>query len=83
MDDQEVKTVGLADFLTEAQIVEAVRLFQIHGDRAADQIRARVIEPNMKTINEKLGQENDPRYLAYAVVHVLTQARQPDEERRA
>jgi DNA polymerase II small subunit/DNA polymerase delta subunit B len=76
MADRKVKTVGLADFLTDAQIVEAVRLFQIHGDRAAEQIRVRVIAPNMVAINAKLNQENDPHYLAYAVVHALTQAQE-------
>ena len=66
----------LPQFLTEAQIAEAARLHEIHGDHAVEQIRTRVIEPNMAAINAKLGQENDPRYLAYAVVHVLTRARE-------
>jgi hypothetical protein len=67
------KTVTLPQFLTEAQINEAVRLYQAHGTHAVAQIQALVIEPNMAAINEKLGQENHPRYLAYAVLHVLTQ----------
>lgn len=65
----------LPQFLTKAQIAEAVHLYEAHGDRAVDQIRVRVIEPNMDAINAKLSQENDPRYLAYAVVHVFTQAK--------
>ena len=68
------KTVTLPQFLTEAQIREAVRLYQTHGTNAVAQIQARVIEPNMAAINEKLGQENHARYLAYMVLHVLTQA---------
>ncbi len=71
-----MKTMALPQFLTEAQIAEAIRLFETHGDRAVDQIRTRVIEPNMTAINAKLGQENDSRYLAYAIVYVLMQAQE-------
>jgi hypothetical protein len=72
-----VKTITLPQFLTESQIAEAVALYEAHGhwDSVA-QIQAQVIEPNMVAINEKLGQENDARYLAYAIVHVLTQAQE-------
>ena len=69
-----MKTMTLPQFLTEAQIAEAVRLYEEHGSLAVDQICKRVIEPNMEAINAKLGQENDARYLAYAVFYVLTQA---------
>jgi hypothetical protein len=69
-----MKTFTLPQFLTEAQIVEATLLYEISGIDATEQILERVIEPNMAAINEKLGQENDPRYLAYAVVYVLSQA---------
>jgi len=68
-----VKTMTLPQFLTEEQIAEAVRLYEEHGVLAVEQIRKHVIEPNMTAINAKLGQENDPQYLAYAVFHVLTQ----------
>jgi len=70
-----VKTVTLPQFLTEAQIAEAARLFDFHGMwDSVEPIRVLVIAPNLAAINEKLGQENDARYLAYAVVHVLSQA---------
>ena len=68
-----MKTVTLPQFLTEAQIREAVCLYEAHGDDAVPQIQAQVIEPNIDAINEKLGQENDARYLAYAVVYALSQ----------
>jgi len=71
-----VKTTTLLDFLTEAQIADALDLYDKHGDRAVEQIQQRVIEPNLPAINAKIGQENDARYLAYAVVHVLTKARE-------
>jgi hypothetical protein len=69
-----VKTVTLPQFLTEAQITEVLRLYAFHGDDAVEAIQTQVIEPNMATIDAKLGQENDPRYLAYVVVHVLATA---------
>ena len=72
-----MKTMSLPQFLTAAQIAEAVRLFETQTKGAGavmEQILERVIEPNITAINAKLGQENNARYLAYAVVYVLTQA---------
>ena len=68
----------LPQFLTDSQIDQAVKLYEIHGMDAVAKIQAHVIEPNMPAINAKLGQENDARYLAYAVVHACSQA---EEER--
>ena len=71
------KGVTLTDFLTNAQIEECIALFEAHDHSKggfATLVCERVIEPNIKTINEKLGQENDPKYLAYAVEYVLTAA---------
>jgi hypothetical protein len=67
------KAVTLPEFLTDAQIREAAALYAKHGGEAIAQIQVRVIEPNMTAINAKLGQDNDARYLAYAVVYVLSQ----------
>lgn len=68
------KSMTLPDFLTDAQIAQAVKLYEAHGMNAVGKIRTEVIEPNMATINAKLGQETDARYLAYAVVHACSQA---------
>jgi len=35
-------------------------------------LQAEVIEPNINNINVRLGQENDPAYLAYTLVFVLS-----------
>ena len=67
------KTVILPKFMTDDQIAQAAMLYKAHGVDAVAKIQAQVIEPNMDTINAKLGQENDARYLAYAVVYVLAQ----------
>ena len=71
-----MKTMTLPQFLTDGQIAEAFRLYKICVSEAIDfsdavaKIQAEVIEPNMAAINGKLGQENDARYLAYAVVYL-------------
>ena len=72
------KTMTLTDFLTDVQITKAAKLWAAHGTDAVDKIEAQVIAPNMAAINAKLGQENDSRFLAYAVVYAFSQG----EERR-
>lgn len=62
-----MKTTTIDHFLTRSQIAECRKLKQ------AKEIAERVIKPNLEAINAKLGQENDPMYLAYAVEYVLTQ----------
>jgi hypothetical protein len=64
-----MKTITLGDFLTEEQIALALKL---HPDVSL--IQAEVVEPNMKEINRKTSQENDARYLAYAIVYAISQA---------
>jgi len=62
----------LHPFLTEAQIAQAIALYEEHGMDAVDEICKRVIVPNMAAIDAKIGQANDARYLAYAVVYALS-----------
>lgn len=69
-----MKNVTLPQFLTDAQIDHAVKLYEAHGMEAVGKVQREVIEPNMTAINEKLGQKNDARYLAYAVVYACSQA---------
>ena len=67
------KSVTLSDFLTNGQIAAANALYEEFGTDAVNEIHTQVIVPNMAAINAKLGQENDARYLAYAVVYALSQ----------
>ena len=60
------KSVKITDFLTDAQIQKALEL------RTAKLIHEQIIEPNIKEINCKLGQENDTSYLAYAVEYAIS-----------
>ena len=56
----------ISDFLTKDQIKQALKL------RTAKSIRDEVIIPNIEEINKKLGQENDPMYLAYACEYLFS-----------
>lgn len=72
--DRDSRLRGLK--LTKAQIAKATTLYEAHGLwNSVAQIQAQVIEPNLSTIDAKLGQANN---LAYAVVYALSQT---DEER--
>ncbi len=68
------KTVTVKDFLTDKQIKRAMAMYQDGQGNFASRFATEVIEPNLKTINEKLGQENDARFLAYAVEYALMQS---------
>ena len=71
MATKEVKMVSLGDFLTEEQ---TRRCWGLYPNR--EQIRDKIVKPNLASINEKLGQENDADYLSYAIVHVIGQGRE-------
>lgn len=62
-----MRHVTLGDFLTDAELLQAITL----ADRR--KIRDFIIQPNIERINQALGQENDPDYLAYAVVYSLSE----------
>jgi hypothetical protein len=70
-----MKHVSIADFLTPAEIEQAAALYQklAGGGRFAATVDAEIIAPNMARINAALGQENDSRYLAYAVEYTFNQ----------
>lgn len=70
-----MKTMKLPDFLTYEQIEACVKIFNENSYVASvRKICEEIIEPNIKEINAKLGQENHPKYLAYAIMYVLTEA---------
>lgn len=69
-----IKSVRLPDFLTDAQIQRSIELYGLHGTASVSPIETEVIAPNLAAINAKLGQPNNARFLAYAILHVLSQA---------
>ena len=62
--------------MTEAEIQKAMTLWnELRGTgQFAKEVEKQIIAPNMDRINKRLGQENDSRYLAYAVEYIFTQA---------
>lgn len=70
-----MKQITLTDFLTDDAIQAAWEIYQKHkgSGHVAALIATNIIEPNMATINDKLGQENDAHYLAYCCEHVFNQ----------
>lgn len=71
-----MKQVTINHFLTDREIGQAARLYG-RVDNFAEEVRKRIIEPNIERINRELGQENEPRFLAYVVEYVMM-----EEERR-
>lgn len=63
-----MKTIAIGDMLTDEQIQRCCALYP-----SRERILEEVVKPNMAEINRKLGQENDPNYLSYAIVYVLGQ----------
>jgi hypothetical protein len=68
-----MKTIRITDILTEEQIKAAHDLYVAKAGKPgfAAALKDLLIEPNIEAINAKLGQENDPAYLAYVVEHVF------------
>lgn len=60
-----MKTIKLGDFLSDTDIARAATL------RDARRICELIIQPRLKEIEAKLGQECDAMYLAYAVEYAL------------
>jgi hypothetical protein len=69
MAKEPMKQVALSDFLTDKEIQQAIRL------KTAKEIESKIISPNIDRINKALKQENDPRYLAYAVSFAISQVK--------
>jgi hypothetical protein len=69
-----MKTIQIKDFLSTVQQRRAVAIYKSKPPNLHRELLEKVIVPNMAEINRKLGQENDPSYLAYAVEYALSQA---------
>jgi hypothetical protein len=66
------KNVYLTDFLTEREIKRCgVLCRKVEPSKRNAAIIEQVIAPNLERINRALGQDNDPKFLAYAVEHTM------------
>lgn len=61
-----MKTVAIKDFMTNDMMALAVRI-----GPDVRRLEAEVIRPNMAEIDRKLGQENDPTFMAYMLVWAM------------
>lgn len=69
-----MKMVRVGDFLTKEEILAAIDLYKkAEPGTFAKSCEERIIKPNLTRINSSLGQENDPRYLAYTVEAAIMQ----------
>lgn len=68
------KKITLDQFLTEAEIQQAVELFRATRKQPttfAKRCSTEIIRPNINRINADLGQQNNVTYLAYVVEYVM------------
>jgi hypothetical protein len=65
----DIKTITLQQFLTPGEIARARALWRElkDTDRFVPAVAREIIGPQLARINAALGQDNNPRYLAYAV----------------
>jgi hypothetical protein len=76
-DSSPKKQISLPDFLTSKQIQQVIEMHQLASPGTfAKNVAEKIIQPNIAEINRKLGQENDPLYLAYVCEYVLSKAAQ-------
>jgi len=64
----------LCDIFTDSEIQRAIDLYSsTPRDKFAAACSEQIIQPVIERINSKTGQENDPRYLAYVILHACMQ----------
>lgn len=77
-----MKTTTVDQILTPAEIERTQDLYATLANtgKFAATIDAEIIAPNIERINKALGQENDSRFLAYAIEYALMQSRSIQNE---
>jgi hypothetical protein len=66
MSKSETKTMSVGEIFSQSDLVRAQELYP-----DARAICEQVIRPQLEEINRRVGQENDPMYLAYALVYLF------------
>jgi hypothetical protein len=69
-----MQMITLGNFLTDAQMRKVTSIFNADPVHFHSRVLEEVIRPNMAEINRKLGQDNSPEYLAYAVEYACLHA---------
>jgi hypothetical protein len=68
------RNVTLPDFLTPKEIRTALRLWNTDRANFHRRVLDEIVSPAMQDINRKLGQENSPDYIAYAIEYVFRES---------
>ncbi|RDJ35099.1 MAG: hypothetical protein DWQ19_09705 [Crenarchaeota archaeon] len=68
-----MKDITINDFLSVPQIKAAWKIYQESPMGFARKCADEVIGPNIKKINKRLGQQNDPLFLAYLCEHAFNE----------
>lgn len=69
-----MKNIKLTDILTHDELVKAVALYNTcDAPEFNRRLATEIIAPAMPRINQSTGQENDARYLAYAIEYAFNQ----------
>lgn len=67
------KITSIGEFLTVAQIKTAQTIWKKDRSNFHKRVLAEVVEPHMKEINRKLGQENNAGFIAYAIEYIFSE----------
>lgn len=70
------KQVTIGQFLTEAQIIAALAIWRRDRANFRRRVVVEIIKPNMDEINRKLGQDNSPEFIGYALEYVFSKGEQ-------
>ena len=71
-----MKRINLWDFFDEEDFNRAFKLRWEHN--AIERIEEELVLPKMKLIDERTGQENDSKYLAYALQYGARKLKEQD-----
>lgn len=70
-----MKTATLSEFLTPEEIKRAISLYgEARAGTFATRCEAEIVKPSLARINTALGQENNARFVAYAIEFAITEA---------
>jgi len=68
--------ITLGSAFTDEELTAAILLIQSDPDRFHARCRDEIVLPALERINAKLGQENDPDWLAYFLEHALVRTQE-------
>lgn len=69
-----MKYICIGDFLTDDEIQQVLDIVKAGYHRPVQVICDKITKPNSERINKALGQENDPKFLAYMIEYAIRQS---------